>query len=247
MTTTKYILIFIIGLFLVSYENSVHKNSNKLNIDSDKKNISLDRFYREDADKNGEFLQVYYTHQVTVDTLYNEMQMSDSIEIYFQSDTGSILFLRKGKILSNDRVHAIILSSPTDTTYKLELFSLKNLEWRKSDEIIVESHPLQFDLEFIDFNFDEIKDIYIQCSVSSGYSLSRGHLLTIDKNKEKFIFHRELRELGNITVDKDKELVLTEEVIWCKPDGKQEVCKLTHKWTNDKLILQKRECPCAEE
>lgn len=246
MSTTKYILIFIIGLIFIACNNGVDKKSNDLKIDSEKKTISLDRFYIEDIDKNGEFLRVYYS-QVNVDTLYNELKRSDSTEVYFQSDSGSNLFLRKGKILSNDRVHAIILSSPTDTTYKLELFGLKKLEWIKNDEIIVESHPLQFDLEFADFNFDGIKDIYIQCFVSNGYALSRGHLLTIDKNKEEFIFHREFSELANITIDKDKELVFTEEIIWCKSDGKQEVCILTHKWTNDKLILQKRECPCEQE
>lgn len=245
MTTIKYILIFFIGLFF-SCNRGEDKNSNKVKVDSEKKTISLDRFYIKDIDNNGDFLRVYYV-QVTVDTLYNELKRSDSAEVYFQSDTGSILFLRKGKILSNDRVHAIILSSPTDTTYKLELFSMKNFEWRKNDEIIVESHPVQFDLEFIDFNFDGIKDIYIQCSVSNGYPLSRGHFLTIDKNKDKFIFHRELRELGNITVDKDKELVFAEEIISCKPNGKIDLCKLFYKWTNDKLILQKRECPYIEE
>ncbi|MBX2978738.1 MAG: hypothetical protein KF905_05525 [Flavobacteriales bacterium] len=94
MTTTKYILTFIIGLFLVSCNNGVDKNSNNLKIDSEKKTISLDRFYREDSDKNGEFLSVYYV-QVTVDTLYNELKRSDSAEVYFQSDTGSILFFEK--------------------------------------------------------------------------------------------------------------------------------------------------------
>jgi hypothetical protein len=249
MRLIKLISILIISFALLSCDSQEQNDSEDLSekIDSNK-SITIDTFYIDKSQvKESKFGHSKLIQSPNVDSLYKLLKSkSDFIDFYI-SDELPLLFFRSGSVFKDGEMDALILSSPTDSTYRVEIFSLTDNEWFKNDEVEIESFPIQFDIEFKDFNFDGFKDIYIQCSASNGYSISRGHLILIDKDSNKMSVVEEARELGNITPDCVSKRISTEEVIWCKKDGMRNICKSFFQWKKGKLQFDKKTCPCETE
>lgn len=194
-------------------------------------------------DKNEE-LKESVEPKITPDTLYTLLDNSLQLDTFEFSNWIPFLFLKTGNFLSALEKNAILVTCPTDSTYKLEYYSKSGDKWVKNDELdLPDAFPTQFYLDFDDYNFDGQKDIYLQCSASNGYALSRGHLLTINPKTKKILTHPETRELANMQADFESKTVISEEVIWSVDYGFQGVCDLRNKWIDGKLKTVKRECP----
>ena len=180
-----------------------------------------------------------------ISRLLDNALKADSLEL---DNWEPFLFFKSGNILSKTEKNVIIVHCPTDTTYSIKLYSIKDNKWLLNDSANgLEASPVQFYLNFDDYNFDGQTDIYIQLSASNGYSLSYGHLLTIDPASKKFTEQIEAGDLANMQPDIKTKTIISEDVIWCKTNGMQEVCKLTNKWIEGHLKTIKEDCPCEPE
>jgi hypothetical protein len=182
--------------------------------------------------------------EISADTLYKLLDKSNQLDKFEFSNWKPFLYIKTGNILSQTEKNAILVSCPTDSTYKVELYSILADNWTKKDEIeLLDAFPIQFNLDFEDYNFDGQTDIYMQTSISNGYALSRGHLLTINPKIKKLQTHPEAKELSNMHLDSKTKTVISEDVLWSVNYGFQGVCDLKSKWINGKLKIVKRECP----
>jgi hypothetical protein len=232
MKTTNIILSFIIGLTFFACNNS--QTENKLAVvDS----LSLDKKVSSEDLKP----------KITADTLYKLLDKSLQLDTFEFSNWEPFLFIETGNFLSQTEKNAILVSCPTDSTYKIELYSKLADSWVKNDELHeLDAFPMQFFLDFNDYDFDGQKDIYLQCTASQGYSLSRGHLLTLNSKTKKIETHPETRDLANMRPDLKTKTVISEQVIWCKKNGERDVCSWTNKWIKGKLKTIKKDCPCEQ-
>lgn len=122
------------------------------------------------------------------------------------------LFFRSGTFLGQSVKKAIAINCLSDTTFSIKLFSMIGQTWQLLDSITgLEAFPWQFDLQTKDYNFDGQQDVYIQVSASNGWSLSRGHLILINPNLNKFELHPEARDLANMSVDGYSGTIFSEE------------------------------------
>ena len=120
---------------------------------------------------------------------------------------------------------------------------MRERKWELSDSIDgLDALPMQFDLIFDDYNFDEQTDLYIQVTASNGWSLSRGHLITIDPKTKKLKLHTETRDFANMTPDKRTKTVRTELWNGYNKNGSVQLTVFTNKWIAGKLktIRKKR-------
>ena len=149
--------------------------------------------------KNENKLSTSYHKENTIvkmDTLYDILAKSNKIDSLEYENWEPFLYLKTGNFLSEKDKNAILVFNNTDTTYQIELYTLEKEKWIKNDALTnIEANPMQFYFIVQDYNFDGQKDIYLQMSASNGWSLSRGHLLTIDKNK-KLNLHQETKTLA---------------------------------------------------
>ena len=169
--------------------------------------------------------------------LFEKAITSDTLEFNNQFETNqSFLFFKSGHIISKTKKNALIVVCPTDTTYKVSLYSIQNNKWSISDSISgLDAFPSQFDPIFDDYNFDGQTDIYIQVNASNGWSLSRGHLILIDPKTKIFDLHKETRDFANMTPDIKTKTVKTE--LWNGYDMKNrhQLTIFTNCWVNGKL------------
>ena len=208
--------IFIIGLIFISCNQVSTKREKTANSDSltvERTNIKALR------DSTNRLLDV----ATTKDTL--EFQSSEPF-----------MFFKSGNILSSTQKNAIVIVCPTDTTYAVRLYSLRNNSWELVDSISnLDAFPSQFELTLDDYNFDKQKDIYIQTSASQGWSLSRGHLFIIDPVTKKLARHEEARNLANMKPDPKTETVVSELWNGYNDKNQHQLTILTNKWVNGKL------------
>lgn len=185
-----------------------------------------------------------FISNVNLDTMYSLLKTKTIHGDFYQSDDLPIHFFLSGDFLMHGEINAVILHSPTDTAYHIEIFSLVDQKWMKKDEIIVESYPMQFDIRFEDFDFDGFNDMYIQCSASNGYSISRGHLILIDKDSKQFTQVKEARGVGNVSAVYELNRVVAEESVWCDKDASSHICKSFYRWEEKQLVFDNKECDC---
>lgn len=183
----------------------------------------------------------------TIKNILNQALVTDTFEYYHWQP---LISFKSGNLLKKETKNAIIVQNLKDTINVIKLYTLSNNAWTLSDSLIDSSgiYPQNY-FEFIDFNFDNCNDIYINCSSTNGYSISRGILLTVDPKTYKLISHKETRNLGNLRPDKKNRSVISEEIIYCPPAetaNDREVCILTHKWVKGMLKEAGRKCPCKE-
>jgi hypothetical protein len=232
MKTTIKILGFVIGLAFFSCGDT-QTESKKVSSDSLISNIT----------PNGSIDSII---KINTDTLYKLLDKSFSLDTFEFNNFEPFLFLKTGNFLSQTEKSAILINCPTDSTYKVELYKTQHDSWEKYDEIDgLEAFPVQFFLDFQDYNFDGHIDIYLQCSASQGYSLSRGHLLTFNSKTNKFDQHPEARDLANMQPNQITKTVISEDAYY-GDKGFQGACDLTNKWINGKLNTIKKKCPSAD-
>lgn len=171
---------------------------------------------------------------VKMDTLYTILEKNKNTDSLEYENWEPFLYLKTGNFLSENDKNAIIVFNNTDTTYQIELYTLEKEKWVKNDFLInIEGSPMQFYVIIQDYNFDGQKDIYLQMSASNGWSLSRGNLLTINKDK-KFCLHPETKELANMTPDYESKTIYTDELDYSKSG--RIINKRMNKWKDGKLI-----------
>ncbi|CAN5443040.1 hypothetical protein BH11BAC2_BH11BAC2_10250 [soil metagenome] len=231
MKTTSIILIFIIGLTFFACNNS--QTQNKLAaVDS----LSLDKKVTSEELKP----------KITADTLYKLLDNALNLDTFEFANWDPFLFIQTGSFLSTTEKNAILVSCPTDSTYKIELYSKNSDRWVENDELEdLDAFSPQFYTDYNDYNFDGQKDIYLQCSSSNGYSLSRGHLLTINSKTKKIENHPETRDLANMKPDLKTKTVFSETVYYDSL-GFRGICTLTNNWVRGKLKTIKKECSDRE-
>lgn len=145
------------------------------------------------------------------------------------------LFFKSGYLLSQKEKNAIIVHCPTDSTYIIELYTKLNDKWIKNDQQNnMEAHPIQFNLNFEDYNFDGQKDIYLQESVSNGWPISKGHLFIINPETKKLEEHEETRNLANMNPILKDKIVYTDELDYSYQFRK--INRRINKWINGKLV-----------
>ncbi len=178
---------------------------------------------------------------VTTDTIIGLLDTSlttDTIEFH---NSEPFLFFKSGRFLDKTEKNAIWINCPTDTTYSLKLYLIRDNKWVMADSITgLDAFPSQFDPIFDDFNFDKQNDIFIQASASNGWSLSRGHLLIVDPQTKKLTLHKEARDLANMNPDPKTKTVTSE--IWNGYNGKgqNQLTIFTNKWMDGKLKTVKK-------
>lgn len=186
-------------------------------------------------------LSTYENSRVDSITLFLEKALSvDTFEV---DHFGPFIYFKSGYMLNKDEKSAVAIYCSTDTTYSVELFSIRGHNWMLSDSIGgLDALPMQFDLRFDNYNFDGQTDLYIQVTASCGWCLSRGHLITIDPNNKTLILHPETRDCANMTPDKRAKTVRTELWNGYDKDGQVQLTVFTNKWIAGKLktIRKKR-------
>lgn len=238
-TLLKMTVLFICLIFFSCKQNPETKNKKLLNItvvqQKSKKVFVSDTLKKTVKQKPK---RVWTVDNIV--ELLDSARTSDTVEI---DSWKPFMFFKSGYFLSKARKNTILVTCTTDTTYLIKLFVLKNRKWYLVDSINkLDAFPPQFDIVFKDYNFDGQKDIFIQVSASNGWSLSRGHLLTIDPLTQKMIQHKEARNLANLNPNPKTKTVTSE--IWngYNSEGQNQLTILTNKWIDGKLkTIGKRE------
>jgi hypothetical protein len=178
----------------------------------------------------------------TLNNLFNKAIIADSIEFV---NGPSILYFKSGYFLTGKQKNAILIYIPDDSTFTIEIYTLSNGKWLKKFDIRnLEARTIAFNTEYKDFNFDGVKDLYIQQDASNGYVMSRGYVITINPGLNKLILHDEVRNEANLTPDPITKTVYADELIECKETLFKDVCKRAFKWRGQKLVKRDRVCPC---
>ena len=177
------------------------------------------------------------THKIvkldTISGLLDKALKADTLEF---DNWEPFLFFKSGNFLSKTEKNVIIVHCPTDTTYSINLYSIKDNKWLLFDSVSgLEAFPTQFAPIFDDYNFDGQKDVYIQVSASNGWSLSRGHLLIVDPLPKKLIIHKEARELANMKPDPTTKTIVSELWNGYNIQGQHQLTIFTNKWINGQL------------
>jgi hypothetical protein len=172
---------------------------------------------------------------IKVDTLYKLLENAKTKDTLEFSNHEPFLLIKSGNLFSKNEKSAIIVNCPTDSTYRVELYSLINKKWKKTDKLNDLDVPYkQYEILFRDYNFDNFKDIYLNSTSSNGISMSKGYLLIVNPLTKKFENHLEAKNLKNMFPDKKTKSVLIDSVDY-DINGKR-VWNLIYKWKNGKLI-----------
>lgn len=183
----------------------------------------------------------------SVSSLLRKSLKQDSLEFCkWKIKDSNFLFLKAGNFLSKNQKNALVIQSKSDSSYFLEFYVEKNKKWIKTTFIdSISISPMQFNLSFEDFNFNGNNDIYIQTNISNGFGVSSGLIFT--QKHQKLEYNEVLSYLGNISIDNKEKMIFSEEVIFCKSDGRKEICITSYRWENEGLKIVKVDCPCEQE
>ncbi|NOQ75290.1 MAG: hypothetical protein GQ574_24985 [Crocinitomix sp.] len=147
--------------------------------------------------------------------------------------------------LLNDSVQNAIYVEQLDSTCNIHLYELKMNEWvlvfQKFD---LAFNSLYFDLNYIDFNFDGTKDLFMRMTCSNGYAISRGHLFEYDPIEKELILHTEVEHLGNFSADNDNKYLVAEDSEECKVGFKRSPVQIQFKLINGTLTEVGRISEC---
>ncbi len=94
----------------------------------------------------------------TLNNLFSEALTKETTEYNnaFKVDTSSFfLFFKSGYILDRNNKNSFVVTCPSDSTYFLQLFNIRNNKWQLIDSLSgLESYPMKFEATFNDYNFD---------------------------------------------------------------------------------------------
>ena len=150
------------------------------------------------------------------------------------------LYFKSGYLFSPNFKAAISIITDSDSTSKLTLYVIRNGEAEIVDSI-TDLHLISvaFSTTLKDYNFDGVKDIYIQTSASNGYCLSRGYLITLNPMSLKLQYHPEARELANMSPDFRTKTIISEDVVVSNKTGMPSVINYINTWKNGTLVQLK--------
>jgi hypothetical protein len=181
-----------------------------------------------------------------LDTLYKLLKTSINKDSTYFYEFEPFLYLKTGYFLSQKIKTALLIYKSSDSiNCNIELYKLDGLNWTKTTDLKgIDGFAVMFYEEFKDFDFDGQTDIYLNVVSSNGYSLSRGHILTVDPKTLTLKFHPESYEFKNIDIDPKTKTITSEDLIYCGPEQERNVCVLKNKWVDGKIKTIKRDCPC---
>lgn len=158
----------------------------------------------------------------------------DTIHTEYLSKQIPITYFKIGRFLNSNILSSILLNSPTDSTYNIELYKWEDNSWTKTNKITMFSNSVQFDIDFRDFNFDGIRDVFIQTSVSNGLAISRGEVFLFDNKTGMISKNEELSRLGNLNTDNSTRLITSESAKYCQ-NQRRILASSSYKWIGDSL------------
>ncbi len=190
-------------------------------------------------------VQNFSENSVSNDSLTHLLDKATKADSLEYADSQQFFFFKSGYFLDGRNKNALVIQALTDSTILVKLYSHKDTNWILQSTVENLDGPgPSFSLIFDDFNFDGQTDIYLQVTVSNGYSLSRGHLIIIDPVTLKLNVHHEARDLANMKPDKKTKSVISEEVIECNANLNKGIGKWTNQWVNGRLKTLKRDYSC---
>lgn len=150
-----------------------------------------------------------------------------------------------GHLFTKSQKHAVVLYA-TNTATKIEVYVERNNAWEQQMiDSAIDVFWVQAGCEFIDMDFDNVKDLIVHRSVSNGFAMQAIHLF-IYKNSTKFIRVTGADTLFNLTPVENNELK-SEEVIWCRNNGQKEVKNLYYTFKNNQLVYLRTKMPCITQ
>ncbi len=187
--------------------------------------------------------------QLTVDTLSALLINNAGLDsFFFYHPSKPLQLLQTGSILNAKKKNAFSVEEINDSAYLLKIYAFRNGKFELNDSAFTtEFSSLYSGPYFEDFDFDGVNDIFIPVTISNGYAMSRGHLITVNPTNNEMTFHREVRDAANLKADKNTKTVIGDELIICDESASMDVCKRTFKWKNGRLIKGSVKCPCKGE
>lgn len=182
--------------------------------------------------------QMKDTAQVlSLDQLMEQAMLCDSMtytNIVAKNGSYDVLYFESGHVFHTKYKHILLVCQESDGTFNFVTYFDHEGSWKLKDHIIgLHLNPEQFDIKFQDYNFDGQLDCYIQVSNSNGYSISKGHLITIEPGSNFPSLHKEARNLGNIRIVGNH--IEAEEWEGYNKDGMPQVSTTKYRWTGGRL------------
>lgn len=145
---------------------------------------------------------------------------SDTIQHY---STEPFLFFKTGNLFDLNFRTSLVLTSPTDSTFKLKVYKLSDSVWQLTDSLDgLNANKAQFFIESKDYNFDKQADIFIQYAYTNGYPRSLGSVILVDPATKKLTLHKGASNLSNISLEPNSGILRAEELYERNVAGKDE-------------------------
>lgn len=169
-----YIVLTMMLLFSCQSDNIQSVNTPKQVKDT---LISIDRFYRDDSTMYGT-TRVYFI-EANRDSLYKELVKYEKDELfYFSENDEPFLFLGHLPKTEEEKNKAIIISSPNDSLYKIELFVFKSKKWIKTSDLDIPSCRVKASLRGW---FSTLNGFYLEC-LDENYKIISEHKIIRSEN-----------------------------------------------------------------
>jgi hypothetical protein len=229
----KFIVVLLLSIFLASCENGKRNNH-----PSTKETMSLTV-----TNKHPTKSVSPENDSVWLADLFQFVKMGKKVDTLLYNINDSVYYCKIGDFLVPAVKTALLIYNSA-----VVLYIYKNDKPIKEDSIAVlniDAYKMEFQVTYDDYNFDGRKDIYIQRTISNGWPMSRGCLITINKSSNKLERHDECDNLANMKPDPKRKIVISDTILYCdNPAQDKKMCKLFNKWVDKKLITQKSGCRC---
>ncbi len=188
------------------------------------------------SDNNNVALQVKMS---SADLLHKLLDSSEVLDTFEFNETYG--YIKTGYLFKKNTKSAVLIySKDSSDYYSIEVFVSNKNRWERKDRIdSLEIFPPQFSVEYVDCNFDNIKDILFQKSASNGISLSYRYLFTIDSVTNKMKQHPKFTNLSNTEIDIKNKTIKSITLIPCPYADSYVICPLTSEWRNDTIVTLK--------
>lgn len=181
-------------------------------------------------------------HSISVAALYQFVRMGKKVDTTLKTKDYSVYYCKIGNFLIPAEKTALLICNNA-----AELYVYKNGKPVKECRIAVPNldSRSEFQVTYDDYNFDGQKDIYIQRTLSNGWPMSLGCLITVNKSANRLERHDECDNLANMQPDPKRKVVVTDSIPDCCAAGrKQQLCKVLNKWQRNKLMPLAKGCRC---
>lgn len=178
------------------------------------------------------------------DLLHNLLDSSAVLDTFEFNETFG--YIKTGYLFNKRIKNAVLIySKDSSNFYTIEAFAFNKNKWESKDRIdSLEIFPPQFLVEYVDYNFDDTKDILFQKSASNGISLSYRYLLTIDSITCRLKQHPAFTKLSNTEVDIKNKQIKSVVFIPCPYMDSYIICPVVSEWKNDTIVTLKTSDCC---